>query len=213
MQPSVEPAQPPITVAPTLPLALLEAVRSHDRPREVLEDEDLAASLPRRLGLTDVIESQIRQYEEAVRRNRSVPQEQFGDLVRLVLRRPDAETVFRDAGHRVAHRYFQSMPGPALLALRLLPARVGFLAVNRGARRMLRRAVGAGALEISGRPPVTRITGTPTARFDGSGKACVFYTGALEELIYLYTGQRPLIVHSNCESRGDATCEWQLVGS
>src|SRR5690606_9092655 len=54
-------------VDPLLPLALLEAVRTRDKPREVLEDEDLAASLPRRLGLTSVVESQIRRYEEAVR--------------------------------------------------------------------------------------------------------------------------------------------------
>src|SRR5690606_24631288 len=61
------------TVTPALPLALLEAMRVHDRPREVLEDEDLTISLPRRLGLTGVIESQIHRYEEARRRKQAVP--------------------------------------------------------------------------------------------------------------------------------------------
>jgi len=51
--------RPAALVAPLLPLVLLESVRAHDRPREVLEDEDLAASLPRRLGLTGVVETQI----------------------------------------------------------------------------------------------------------------------------------------------------------
>ena len=48
-----------------LPLAILESVRTHDRPAEVLEDEDLTISLPRRLGLTGVIETQIYRYQAA----------------------------------------------------------------------------------------------------------------------------------------------------
>ena len=62
-------------VLAALPLALLQSTRSHDRPGEVLEDEDLSASLPRRLGLSGVIESQIQRYETAARSGKRVPPE------------------------------------------------------------------------------------------------------------------------------------------
>ena len=77
-------------VVPVLPLALLEAVRAHDRPDEVLEDENLAVSLPRRLGLSDVVLTQIQRYEADVQSGRRVPLPELIDLLRLVLRRPDA---------------------------------------------------------------------------------------------------------------------------
>jgi hypothetical protein len=37
-------------------LTLLEVIRAQDLPTEVLEQEDTSVTLPRRLGLSDVVE-------------------------------------------------------------------------------------------------------------------------------------------------------------
>ena len=79
------------SVIAALAVALLEATRSHDRPDEVLEDEDITISMPRRLGLSGVVETQIQRYETAVREGRRLPLDEFVNLLKLVLRRPDAE--------------------------------------------------------------------------------------------------------------------------
>jgi hypothetical protein len=83
-------------------LALLEALRDQDRPGEVLDDEDLTVTLPRRFGLSDVVDSQIRRYQEDARRTRRVPEGEVRDLIRLVSRRPDSEGLFRDVGRSLS---------------------------------------------------------------------------------------------------------------
>ncbi|MGH7447075.1 MAG: hypothetical protein ACRELT_05925, partial [Longimicrobiales bacterium] len=98
------------SVSAAFPLALLESVRSHDRPGEVLEDEDLTISLPRRLGLTGVIETQIFRYEAAQKAGRDVPLHEVMSLIRLVMRRPDSEPILRETGQRMARWYFRHAP-------------------------------------------------------------------------------------------------------
>src|SRR5690606_5287339 len=131
------------TVAPILPLLLLESIRAHDRPREVLQNEDLASSLPRRLGLTGVVESRIRRYEEEQRRGRGVPLDDVLDLIRLVLRRPDAELILRQTGEELARRHFKRISAATVSALGCLPGTAGAAALRRAVRSMLRRATGA----------------------------------------------------------------------
>ena len=76
------------TVAARLPLALLETVRAIDLPEEILENEDLPASLPRRFGLSDVVARRITAYEAAEKEGRRVPAE-----VSKVRRSPGAGAV------------------------------------------------------------------------------------------------------------------------
>ncbi|MEX0907356.1 MAG: hypothetical protein WD054_03415, partial [Gemmatimonadota bacterium] len=97
-------------VAAAYPIALLESVRSHDRPGEVLEDEQFAESLPRRLGLTGIVETQIRRYEDARRAGRQVQLDEVAGLIRLVLRRPDADAILREAGQRAARWHCRNSP-------------------------------------------------------------------------------------------------------
>ena len=53
-------------IRPTIALALLEALRAADMPedRDALHETDLPLSLRRRLGLTGVVEKQIKRYSE-----------------------------------------------------------------------------------------------------------------------------------------------------
>jgi hypothetical protein len=101
-QESVEDVRVEGNVAPAFPLALLESVRSHDRPDEVLEAEDLTVSMSRRLGMTGIIGTQIHRYTEAQRAGRSVRVDEVMGLIRLVLRRPDAAPILHETGQRVA---------------------------------------------------------------------------------------------------------------
>ncbi len=199
-------------MSPLLPLSLLEAMRDHDFPAEVLEDENFQVSLPRRLGLSDVVLLQIRRLEETVRRGDAVPLAEAVDLMRLVLRRQDAPAVLREAGTTIARRHFERRRRPAAgrLGSRGLPRPVVFFAVRRAARRLLRHLLGRGTIELVGRPLAARIRHPFTADLAGDGTACVLFTAVLEELVFLYTGRRERVAHSRCEAQGEGICEWVL---
>ncbi len=196
-----------------LPLALLEALRDHDLPSEVLEDENFRESLPRRLGLSDVVFLQIRRFEEEVRRGRSVPLSEATDLMRLVLRRPDAAMVLREAGSTIATRHFTRHRRPAATTVRGhgLPGPAVFIAIRRAARRLLRRLLGADHVQEVGRPLTARIR-NPFAEPGDDDTACILFSSILEQLVRLYTQGHRSVIHGRCETRGDDACEWTLVG-
>lgn len=206
----LEPEPPAHLIVPFLPLALLEAMRAQDQPHEVLEDEDLAASLPRRFGLTSVVASQIERYREAARKRRGVPVDDVVDLIRLVLRRQDAHEILREAGHRAARQYFERTPRAAAAVFGILPRATAAAAARRGARKLMQRLHGEGHLEVVRKPWRIRLFDPVTARLDAPGMPCSFYTAALEECFFLYTRNRPQFTHSHCANLGSAYCEWSL---
>ncbi|HEX9107262.1 MAG TPA: hypothetical protein VF832_08535, partial [Longimicrobiales bacterium] len=192
-----------------LPLSLLVAVTDHDRPGEILEGEDLTASLPRRLGLSGVIEREIKNYEQAARRGRGVPAADVANLIRLVLRRPDAEAILRDTGSRVAQEFVRRKS----LARRLapsLPARAALSLARRAARRLLRRIVVDGDVEVTGKPAVVRVR-SELARTDTTSTTCVLYAAALEEIVGSYVRERPRVEQRRCASHGAPCCEWIIA--
>jgi predicted hydrocarbon binding protein len=213
-QPISTPSDPnprdPRLVVPALPLALLESVRDSDRPGEVLEDEDLTVSLPRRLGLTGVVDAQIRRYESARRWTRSVPHSELVSLYRLVLRRPDASRILFDAGRALAGMRFERTPAAAATAMRVLPRALVLGTVRRVTRRLL-RSIGADRKVEVRKPLVVRLEHADIARLDDAGTACRVYTGLIEELTELYTGSDATVDHTGCMARGDAACEWTLT--
>jgi len=197
-------------VVAALPVALLEATRSHDRPAEVLEDEDLAVSLPRRLGLSGVIETQIQRYGPAARANRRIPLDEFISLLKLVLRRPDAEAILREAGARVAARQFERAPEVYSKIIRMLPRALGFVFVARAARKLLRDIAGSDHVDVHGKPLVARLHQSPTALLDPPGTACALYGAAFEEITSLYVGKKARVTHSRCMIDGGAICQWTV---
>lgn len=194
-------------VAPMLPLALLESIRAHDLPREVLEDEDLAASLPRRLGLTGVVDAQIRRYEEADRKGQRVSIDEVRDLLRLVLRRPDAAPILRDAGIRLAQRHKRGLATTVIGAFGVLPGATA-AACRRSARSLLRRIGGGATIEVSDWPLQIRLRGGVVAGLENAGTACTLYAAALEELLANYLRDRPVLEHLRCQAYGEDRCEW-----
>lgn len=196
------------SVDAAVPIALLQAMRAHDRPGEFLEDEDLTISLPRRLGLTGVVGTQIMRYEAAERANRSVRLDEFIGLVRLVLRRPDAEPVLRETGQRIARWQFRRTPDLWQTLLHRAPMA---LAVRSGRRASVRalRALHAGTRVSGAKPFEIRVDNCITAAIPESGTACVMFTALLEEVLLLYTGRPAHVQHTSCggEEPG-AACQW-----
>lgn len=196
----------PRRVAPVVALALLEAIREQDLPGEVLADEDVTLTLPRRLGLSDVIEAQIRRYRGETKRRRRLSDAEVGDLVRLVVRRPDSEDVFRLVGRRLAH---VDGRGPGWRSA--LPRRIAMALARRQARRRLRalfgRRVGSfrkGPFTLEGRDLLF-------IRSDPGGDACLLLSGLLSAVLRRYVGDRFSVAHTECQARKDEACRWVVV--
>ncbi len=198
---------PPGHVLPAFPLVLLERVRAHDRPEEVLEDEDLMQSMPRRLGLTSVVFTQIRRYEEAQRAGRPVPYGDVVSLIQLVLRRPDAGVILWETGQAMAQRRLERVPQAMVRVARLMPGH-GVPSAARVGRRLLRALSGGGTIEAHARPFRVTFNDCPLATLDSLGTGCSLYTGALETLVRGYSGREARIVHEDCRARGGDACIW-----
>ena len=199
------------SVTPVFPLILLETMRDMDRPEEVLEGENLAVSMPRRLGLSDVVYLQIHKFREETRKKRLQSPATVEDLIRLVIRRPDADEIFEEAGRRVARHAWSEKSGAARRWLRLMPSGMRLRAAAKGARRLVAEMAGNAELEVVSRPFLLRLRGSLTSSADPGGAACAFYTGVLAELMTQYTGRRHSAQHSVCEARRGAACEWTAL--
>ena len=198
------------SITPLFPLLLLETLRDSDRPEEILEDEDVTISLPRRLGLSDVVMSQIRHFQDEVRARRMQSAASMMDLVRLVVRRPDAEAIFLQAGRRVAQHAWEQRNGLSRGMLRVTPTPLSRMAARRAARRLFKRLVGDGQLSVNRWPVVLTIRNSLTARADPSGSACAFYAGAFAEVMQLHTRKRYRVLHEECIARGAPACLWTV---
>jgi predicted hydrocarbon binding protein len=193
-----------------LPLAILESVRHHDRPAEVLEDEDLSISLPRRLGLTGVVDSQIHRYRDAQRRRERVSAAQVADLLRLVLRRPDSEPILREAGYAIARDHIGKRISRLAAIGRFLPNGLRMRIARRSLRRLLRRIGGGVPVRITRSPFRIEMDGPVTARVDRWAIACILYSAAIEHAVHHVTGKTWHVEHDSCEARGDSMCTWTV---
>ena len=186
-------------------------MRDYDRPEEVLEEEDITLSMPRRLGLSEVVRVQIVRFTEEVRQKRPQVASQVEDLFRLVIRRPDADEIFVEAGERIALRYWEARSGGVRSFVSLLPRPLKMMWALGAGRRMLADLVGPTKFRITRKPPRLRIDQSLSASADPGGAACAFYVGAFGKILELYTGRRHRVVHSACSARDPGVpCEWTV---
>lgn len=204
-----EPAQD-VEVTPVFPLLLLETMRDMDRPAEVLEDEDVSLSMPRRLGLSEVVGVQIRRLQDAVRKDLPQTAAVVEDLVRLVIRRPDAERIFEEAGRRVARHAWAKRAGAMRSTIRLMPLPLARVAAARAARRLFRRLAGTRRVRVNRWPTELRIRSPLSVRADPGGAACAFYAGVFAELLQQYTGRSYRVSHPQCAARSAQECRWTV---
>lgn len=199
------------SISPLFPLILLETMRDRDLPPETLEDEDVSISLPRRLGLSEVVRLQIQKFAGEVKAKRAQLSTTVQDLIKLVIRRPDAEEIFVEAGRRVARRFWDERSGLLRGTLRFLPRALTLRAAHRSGRKMLSRLVGPSDFAFSRRPLTFAIESTLTAEADPGGAACAFYSGAMAEHLELYTGRKYRVSHPVCRAvRNGPRCEWNI---
>ena len=187
-------------VSALVALTILEVIQASDRPFEVLEEEDTSVTMPRRLGLSDVVVRRIQNYQEETKRGNKISDEQFSDLVRLVIRRPDARAVFLECGSRLA--------GKASRQPKFLPRRLGFALAKRRVMKRLQRLFGRrvggfadGGFVLEGRSLLF-------IQSDSGGDACSLVSGLCSATLNGSIKDPPSIAHIACEARGDATCRW-----
>ncbi len=185
-------------------LCLLQAIRDHDLPPEVLEDENVSVTLPRRFGLSGVVESQIHQLSQAARRGSRGPDSQVYDLIRLVIRRPDAEDLFHWVGRELSR---QEKSRPALR----------WVVLQRLTLRLARRRAERGLANLFGRPVVGKADGGKVVleaqdpflvEADPGGDACHIVTGYLEEVLGRSLRRAVEVRHLQCRGRRDPLCRW-----
>lgn len=184
-------------------LRLLEVIKEQDVPPEVLEDEDPSVTMPRRLGLSGVVDRQIRTYREDARKRMRLPDSEIQDLFRLVIRRPDAEEVFLKLGGVLAN----ADAGSAWR--RRFPSRLVFALARRRVSRRLHalfgRQVGGfgrGAFSLEGRSLLF-------FQADPGGEACALVSGLCEKILAAGAGGPARVRHTLCQARGDDLCRWE----
>jgi len=192
-------------VSAVVALTLLEVIQTHDRPAEVFEEEDTSITMPRRLGLSEVVERQIRNYQDGVRRGRKITDAEFTNLVRLVIKRPDSEEIFLECGRRLAggkgHRRSRLMPRGFAVALARRRVR-GRL------RALFGRRIGGfagGGFTMEGRALLFM-------QSDPGGDACALVSGLCSAVLDATLHGAPAVDHLACEARGDAFCRWGIAG-
>ncbi len=196
-------------VAPEVGLALLESLRDADIPAEHLKNEDIHQSLPRRLGLSPVVEANIRRYAALSRDGGSISAREVGELFQLVSRRPDARQVFTAAGRRLAQSEATRRRRKARTISPALPAAVRRRLGLRGIYRIARQLAPDGTVHLEVRPPGLVMDGGLLARACRSDTGCLLLNAAFERCMELYRAAEGPISHVECEGRGDRRCLWR----
>ncbi len=195
-----------------LPLALLQAVQQQDTPPELMPDEHPHSFFPHRLGLSDVIEEQIRQFRRLARQRRRVAETEVVALLELIARRSDAGAVFTAAGRELAGLFFSGPRGVLRRAARRLPLPLR----ERAAHRTLRTAHGtyliAADKAIETEPLEIRATDALTARVGDYSAACKLYSSLAANLLELSGLGVTTVTHPECQRRGDDACVWRVEG-
>ncbi|KPJ84365.1 MAG: hypothetical protein AMS19_00905 [Gemmatimonas sp. SG8_23] len=184
-------------------LTLLEAMRDMDLPVEVLEEENPTQTIPRRFGLSEVVERQIRQLREDVRKRVRLTDEDVRGLFRFVIRRPDSAQVF----HRVGRLLAQAEKAPSWG--RFLPRRVRLARARVRTRKALTRLFGRPIGGV-GRPPfVFEGRSIFFIEVDPGGDACNLLSGYAAGILEQASGGVAHVRHTSCQGRGDALCRWE----
>lgn len=189
---------------------MLCAVQQQDTPPELLPDEHPRSFFPHRLGLSGVIEEQIRQFRRLARLRRGVDEAQVEALLGLVARRPDAGDVFAAAGRGLAGLHFSGLRGALRRIVRRLPMPLRRLAAVRTLRTAHGMFLVATDLAVEPEPLEIRATDALSVRAGGDGTACQLYASLAANLLELSGAGPTTVVHPECQGRGDQRCVWQV---
>lgn len=196
-------------VPTTVALALLESLRAADTPTDpgALTETDLPLNLRRRLGLSRVVDDQIKRY--AARRGDGVSAAEVASLFELISRRPDADRVFAAAGRRLAEAQLEERAFGVRVG-RALPERVRERLALRRVRRLARVVSPGSEVNVQARPAALTVQECLPARAVGEGVGCSLFEGAIAEVLDAYRASGYRVVHDQCEGREASRCRWTL---
>jgi hypothetical protein len=188
-----------------LALAILEVLQAQDTPSEVLEDENPSQTMPRKLGLSGVVDRQVQLYRSDAMKRARITDGQFHDLVQLVIRRPDAPEIFWRAGRRMADAREQTALS------RLLPDPLRHARLRRRVRRRLKQVFGRNIGGFGQAPFTLEGRNLLFVRHSEQGEACFLASGMCQSIVEEVLGLEYHVVHDRCEARGDASCRWTIT--
>ena len=188
-------------ISAVVALTLLEVIKVYDRPSEFFEEEDTSITMPRRLGLSDVVEVQIQNYKGETKRNRKISDKEFTNLVHLVIKRPDSKSLFFECGRRLANRNKDFW-------LQFFPRRIASPIAHWRAARQLRLLFGRGigfftdvGFDMDGEELLF-------INSDPSGNACALISGFCSAILSSTMQDQIALDHITCKTRGDSLCRW-----
>ena len=206
--PEASPSTSPETTGPrriqaVVALRLLETMRDMDLPQEILQDEDPTQTIPRRFGLNDVVERQIRTYRDDVRRRVKLTDGEIRDLLRFVIRRPDSTEVL--------HRVGRLLAGGERAGrwVRILPRGLQFRVARRATRKRLKRLFGRSIGGFGAGPYVIEGRALMFIESDPGGDACAMLSGFCEEVLEQVLGGKAAVRHTHCQAREQDLCRWE----
>lgn len=198
----------PPTVNARIPLSLLEAIRRIDTPQDQSETEYVAELRNKRLGLSDTVYTQIRRYNEALKRGQRIPFAEAEGLGTLIGRRPDAEQLYRNAGMILANDVYQSISPTRRGTISVLP---GFMSRPMALKQLAvvaEKYIG-GTVERTGAFVSLKVPDSVTVNGSPKSGGCIFYEMAFRELLRLLVGAGDQVDHVHCAARGEGWCEWR----
>ncbi len=187
-------------VSAMVALTLLEVIQANDRPFEVFEEENTSVTIPRRFGLSDVVERRIRDYQVETKRGRKISDQEFGDLIRLVIKRPDARAILMECGVRLAGKFSRNP--------NWTPRRLSVAIARRRVRRRLQALFGRRVGGFADGPFTLEGRSLLFMQSDPGGAACALVSGMCSATLKHVMPDAPSIDHTTCEARGDALCRW-----
>lgn len=189
-------------VAAEVALALLVAMRATDLPAERLKDEDVRLTMPRRLGLSAVVDRQIALFRDHVRQGRRLTGNEFAEFIRLVMKRPDAAEVFFTMGSQLAGAKVRRVT-------RWVPRVVRLYVAKRRMRRALVKLFGRRLGGFVSGSFVFEMSASPLVQVDENGDACQIITGFCQRVLHDSVGPGIVVAKQQCETRGDRACRWE----
>ena len=183
-------------------LRLLEVVRDRDLPTELLEEEDPARTIPRRLGLSDVVDRKIRAYGDDVRKGVHLMDQGITDLFTLVNRRSDSDEVFFNTGRELVEVHFPFRWG------RVFPESIQYMFARTYLSWHLKHLFGRRILSFAEGPLNVEVQGFFFEGGDPEGSTCYLISGICQRILEQIGHRSAEVGHTLCQARGDDRCRW-----
>jgi predicted hydrocarbon binding protein len=196
------------TVNARIPLALLEAIRRMDTPADTADTEYVTELRNKRLGLSDTVYTQIRRYNDAMKRGQRIPFAEAEGLGTLIGRRPDAAALFHNAGEILAGAVYASISPTTRGTIRTLP---GFISRPLALKQIkdVSERYFEGTLERTGSFLSLKVAESVTVNGSPRSAGCVFYETAFRQLLKALIDAGDQVDHVHCAQRGEGYCEWR----